>query len=122
MIVVDTNIVIAYLGHEEGVVVRIRQVIAEGEEIVVPTVVVAETLAYPGIDDETIERTRKWFSEIIVMSLDLEIAERAAALRRETGLKIIDSIVIATALENHAKLASRDAAFKKIEGLSLLAW
>ena len=122
MIVLDTNIVIAYLGADEGVKTKIREALTQGDKIAVPTVVVAEILAYPEIDEQTLTHTRQWLSEISVLVCDLETAERAAEIRRATKMKLVDSIVAANALQRHASLASRDKEFQKVPELTLLIW
>lgn len=122
MIVLDTNIAIAYLGGEEKIGERLRAAIAAGEEIFVPTIVAAELLAYPDLDAQVVAQTKEWLASITVISLDLPLAERAAETRRSTKLKLTDSAVAATALFYHAALATRDQGFRKVKGLKILEW
>ncbi|MGQ0520129.1 MAG: type II toxin-antitoxin system VapC family toxin [Actinomycetota bacterium] len=59
------------------------------------------------------------FREIPV---DRAIAERAGRLRRESGLRMPDALIAATALERKLSLATRDAKhFESVRGLRLRA-
>ena len=122
MIVLDTNIVIAFFGEEEKVVKALEKALEDGETILLPTIVKAETLGYQGINDDTMARMLQWFKDVILIQLDSELAERAAFLRRERRLKIIDCVIAATALAHNAKLATRDEEFERIAELNLLKW
>lgn len=123
MIVVDTNIVIAYFAEEERIVEKIGSVVTSGETIIVPTIVIAETLAYPHIDESLTTRIRHWLETgVIVREFDLPLAEQSAVIRRQTKLKLTDSAIAATALTHGASLATRDQQFKKVPGLTILEW
>lgn len=122
MIVLDTNIVIAFFGEEEKVVKAVEKALEDGETILLPTIVKAETLGYQGINDDTMARMLQWFKDAILIQLDSELAERAAMLRRDKKLKLIDCIIAATALAHRAKLATRDEEFGRIAELTVLKW
>ena len=122
MIVIDTNIAIAYLGGDEELAATFNKAVGQGGEIVVPTIVIAEILAYPHLDATTIKQTREWLETLVVLPLDIEIAERAAELRRATKMKLIDCVVGATAMLHQASLATRDKEFSKMPRLTILAW
>jgi len=52
--------------------------------------------------------------------VDRTIAERAGGLRRDTGLRLPDALIAATALEHELSLVSRNARdFGKAPGLRL---
>ncbi|MBI2551773.1 PIN domain-containing protein [Candidatus Uhrbacteria bacterium] len=123
MIAVDTNIVIAYLGDEPSVVNRIESAVSSGETVIVPTVVIAETFAYPYIDEALTTRIHNWLDTgVMIKSFDLPLAERSATIRRATKIKLTDCIIAATALAYGAPLATRDQQFKKVPDLTILAW
>lgn len=123
MIVVDTNIVIAYFGEDTHVIERIESAVTSGETIIVPTIVIAETLAYSNIDEILIARIHRWLETgVVVREFDLSLAEQSAAIRRETKLKLTDSAIAATALAHGASLATRDQQFKRVHGLTILEW
>ena len=122
MFVLDTNIVIAYFAEEKKVVDALETALADREPIILPTIVKAETLSYPLIDEMTLTRMRGWFENAELASLDGQIAEQAAEIRRTTGLKLIDSIIAATAFALSAKLISRDQDFKRVPGIEMITW
>lgn len=122
MLVLDTNIVIAYFAEEKTVVDALEKALAEEESIILPTIVKAETLSYPAIDTITLARMSEWFESVELAILDGQIAEQAAEIRRSTGLKLIDSIVAATALSLNANLITRDQDFKRALQLKIITW
>lgn len=122
MIVVDTNIAIAYLASESKVIRVTENALEHGEQLSLPTIVVAEILAYPELDAGTVAKTKTWLAALSVLPLDLGTAELSAEIRRETRLKLIDCIVAASALMAGAPLATRDKEFKKVKGLKILNW
>lgn len=123
MIVVDTNIVIAYFAEEARIVEKIESAVTSGETIIVPTIVIAETLAYPHIDEALTARIHYWLETgVIVKAFDLPIAEKAAAIRRATRIKLTDCAIAATALIHGATLSTRDQQFKKVSGLTIAGW
>jgi toxin FitB len=54
------------------------------------------------------------------VEVDRSIAERAGRVRRETGIRLPDALIAATALERDLDLASRNARdFTRVRGLRL---
>jgi predicted nucleic acid-binding protein len=54
------------------------------------------------------------------VAVDRSIAERAGRLRRESGVRLPDALIAATALENSLHLATRNRKdFEKVRGLRL---
>lgn len=122
MIALDTNIAIAYLAGETQVRERLRLAVLDGDKVIISTIAVAEILSYPHIDEFLITRTREWLTGIAIVSFDIQIAEHAAKIRRQTKMKLTDSAIAATALTHGALLATRDQQFKKVSGLTILEW
>ncbi len=122
MIALDTNIAIAYLADESQVRDRLRLATTTGEVVVISTIVVAEILSYPSIDENLLVRIKEWLVGVEIVSFDLLTAERAAQVRRQTNMKLTDSAIAATALIHGASLATRDQQFKKVSNLTILEW
>lgn len=122
MIALDTNIAIAYLAGEAQVRERLRLAVADGEVVIISTIAVAEILSYPSVDGILIARTREWLAGIEIVSFDIQIAEHAAQIRRQTKLKLTNSAIAATALVHGASLATRDQQFKKVPGFTIAEW
>jgi predicted nucleic acid-binding protein len=56
------------------------------------------------------------------LPVDREVAERAGRIRRETGIRLPDALIAATALENGLSLATRNRKdFEPVPGLRLKA-
>jgi predicted nucleic acid-binding protein len=54
------------------------------------------------------------------LPVDGEVAERAGRIRRETGIRLPDALIAATALEHGLMLASRNRRdFERVRGLRL---
>lgn len=52
--------------------------------------------------------------------VDRDIAERAGRVRRETGIRLPDALIAATAIERKLELASRNSRdFERVRGLRL---
>lgn len=67
------------------------------------------------IDEDVVRRLLAPFAEIPV---DRPIAERAGRVRRETGLRVPDALIAATALEAGLELWTRNARdFDRVAGL-----
>lgn len=122
MIVLDTNIVIGFLGNDDAVVKKLNQALRHNEELLIPTIVLAEILSYPGLDQTLLVRTEQLITSLSIIELNRDIAVHAATIRRATRLKLIDCIVAATAQSYLAALATRDREFKKIPDLKVLRW
>ena len=54
------------------------------------------------------------------IDIDRNVAERAGRLRRETGIRLPDALIAATAVENKLSLFTRNrSAFEKVPGLRI---
>lgn len=94
-------------------------------EVVASVLVVVETLVKPlrQHDDLLLQLYRDLLlgsDEVRLIDIDDAIAERAAQLRADAGLKTPDAIHAASALEHNAQLfVTNDPAFASVPGLSV---
>lgn len=112
--VLDTNILIAYLNGDNAVVHAVNAWNEEGRSLCVSTLAYAETLAYPVLTEKDIVLARDFLQRFIVLPFDETTAERAAQLRRAHRLPLPDAGIIATALVHHLPLVTRDKALHKV--------
>ncbi|MGC8981587.1 MAG: PIN domain-containing protein [Minisyncoccia bacterium] len=87
----------------------------------IPTIVIAEFLSYPLIDEETILKFEALLKELIIVNLDETIAKKAANLRRKYKIKLYDAIVAASCIVTKSTLLTYNLKdFKKIKELDLI--
>ena len=114
MIALDSSAVICLVEHHEPAARHISsEILSHEDRIVVSTVALTECLVGPlkANDRELYWRYKAFFDQpqVQVRDLSSSIAEQAAALRATFGLKVIDSIHLATAIECRAdKFVSTD--------------
>jgi len=118
--VLDTNILIAYLNGEEQVVATLQGWRLEQRALVISVVTFAELLALPALTQAEINAIKRFLKTLLCIPLDERLAEEAARLARNRRLRIPDAVIAATALACDMPLVSRDRAFRKVEELRLV--
>ena len=128
MILLDTNIVIAYFNGNKAILTRIQEVI---DKIVLSTLVIAE-LDYGAKASqkakENLEKLYRFVDIIQVVSFDLKCAKifgtiksRLRKLGKPTGE--IDALIAAIAIANKAILVTGNKKhFENIEDLKIEIW
>ena len=128
MIMLDTNVVVAFLNGDKSILKRIR---AEVGKITLNTLVTAE-LDYGAKASqrakENLEKLYRLVDVCQVIPFDVECAKvfgtiksRLRSLGKPTGE--MDGLIAATAMAHKATLATADIKhFENIEGLKLEAW
>lgn len=118
--ILDTNIVIAYLEGEDAVVKTLSGW-RENTSLFLPTVVESEVLSFNKWD-ETERRVTEYYlaDNFISIVFDRPIAHVAAELRRTTHVKFPDAAIAASALYLRVPLVTRNVKdFKRIPNLDL---
>ena len=124
---VDTNILLNVKNREETYYKNSRQlldIVDEGRaKCVLSTVVIAEMCSgYYEFDqleekDDFINHIRNSLNYDVV-NLDIGIADDAGRLRRSTGLRLIDTVIVASALRRGAlMLVTHDEEFRRASSL-----
>jgi tRNA(fMet)-specific endonuclease VapC len=128
MILLDTNVVVAFLNGDKSVLKRIRDQI---DRIALSTLVVAELDYGAKISQQAKENLEKLhqFADIIhVIPFDIECAKifgtiksKLRRLGKPTGE--VDALIAATAMANEAILVTANKKhFENIEGLKIEIW
>lgn len=121
MIVLDTNILIAYLKGEKTVTDFIDLARLQEERFCVSAVSAVELLAFPKLPPSQGLLIRKWLQEnMLIVDLNTSLALEAAEVCRAYRLKTADGIIAATALSLRASLMTRDKDFRRVKGLKII--
>ncbi len=109
--VVDTSVVLAYIGGGEAVSDLARQVFdafaATGRNVVaISTVTVTELLVRPFQRGPSVlavaEGFLRHFAELHLIDVTYDVAREAARIRAATGLRTPDALIVASAIASNA--------------------
>lgn len=117
---IDTNVLIYYfkglIPNDKGA--QFKEIISNTPNISVITKI--EFLGWPEYDDFSYAKSNKYISLANIILLSNEIVDRSIAIKRNNNLKLGDTIIAATALENNLILITRNIKdFTKIPDLKL---
>jgi predicted nucleic acid-binding protein len=125
-IILDTNALSAFVDGEEKLLLALKT----ETEIAIPTVVLGEYLY--GIQQSRLRVSyQAWIKKHLplfeLLPVIRETAERYSDIRRElkaagTPIPTNDLWIAAIARHHHMPLVTRDAHFRAIRGLEVLAW
>jgi len=118
----DTNILIAYLAGESGIVEPLNEWIEKGGVLYISTIVETELLSFSGWTTKEETEVKKFLEEnFISIPYDRNIARMAAKLRKDSKIKLPDAAIAATALFTNTPLVTRNERdFNKIKELQVL--
>ena len=123
MFTIDTNFLIAYLGGEAGVVLKIQEWRRHHIALFVSSITQCELLSYPKLTPIEEERILRFLQEnFILIPFDGDYAKIAAGLRRKkSSLKLPDAAIASVALMRNTPLITRNLRdFKKIPNLRIV--
>jgi predicted nucleic acid-binding protein len=118
--VIDTNILIAYLKGEQRVVIQLSAWKEEGRALFISPISIAEVLAIAPLSNAEIITIKEFLKNFISIPIDDSIAEIAGYFRGTYRIALPDAIIAATAFLRNAPLATRDQQFKKIKEIIML--
>lgn len=115
-LLLDTNVVLYFLGGVEKVV----NLLAKAEQLAVSFISEIELLSYT-LEPEEAEAIQKFIENIEVLYPDAETVKRTIELRRSKHFKIPDALIVAQAQQNRLTLATADKELvKKMQGLDII--
>jgi predicted nucleic acid-binding protein len=93
----------------------------QARRIAISAIVRAEVLAWPGHSQMSLAAALDLLDACQLVAVNAGIADEGARIRRETGLKLPDALIAATALLQGAALATANAKdFRRVPGLTLI--
>lgn len=117
--VLDTNILIAYLSGEASVVNALTHWRSEGRALVIASISFAEVLALPALSPAEIQIITRFLRSFLCIPFDERLAEKAARIARLYRLKLPDAAIAATAADCGMPLVSRDQEFRRVKEIKL---
>ncbi len=117
--VIDTNILIAYLDGQKDVVEAIQNWKSRGP-LFISAITRVELLAFAKLTPAELGRIKIFLNNFISVPLDDALAETAALFRRDYKFALPDAVIAATAADRRLPLASRDRQFKKIKEITVV--
>lgn len=115
--VLDTNIVIAYLGGDERVIKTIAQWFLERRRLIISIVTYVEVLSMREATEIQLTVMRQFLNYLVVIDLDKHLAEEVAYVRRVERLKFPDAAIVATSRMTNTPLVTRDKRLLKVKDL-----
>ena len=114
-ILLDSNIVLYFLGGEEPLMPLLEE-----KRLYISFITQLETLGYKSITEKESRMIKSFLNECIIIDINPLIKDITIKLRREYSLKLPDCIIQATALYLNIPLITADTDFKKVKELDLI--
>ena len=108
--VIDTNIFILRFND------RLAELLPRGE-IICSIITEIELLSFSKLTSAEETLIRDTLAKLAIYGIDQDIKEEAIRLRRESGIKLPDAIIAATAICHQAVLVTNDAQLQNVPGL-----
>lgn len=118
----DSSVIILFLNGKlpTEFLPRFEQSI-ESSNALISAVVRAEVLAWPQHTEASLVAATDLLDLFHLVSVDGHVANEAARIRRETGLKLPDALIAASAILQSAALVTANAKdFRRVTGLTLI--
>lgn len=120
MYTLDTNAIIYYLRDESQVVEIFRDILMQSVPIYISTITEVELFSFSQLLVSEEERINAILNTLAILPVDSNIARKAGRIKNQQGLKIVDSIIAATALLTRTTLLTRNIRdFRKVPGLEV---
>jgi predicted nucleic acid-binding protein len=114
-LLLDTNTILYFLSGDE----TISEFIS-GRKLFISIITELELLSYQKLTTKELKILNAFLSEIQIENINEEIKHTTIQLRRNTNLKLPDSIIAATAIALQLPLLSADKQLATVKGLDLI--
>jgi predicted nucleic acid-binding protein len=114
-LLLDSNIVLYLLNGEQTLVPLLEE-----KKLYVSFITQLEALGYKGITTIEQKKINQFLLECIIIDINPVIKNFTISLRQQYGLKLPDTIIMATSLYLNIPLITADKEYKKVESLDLI--
>jgi len=90
------------------------------KELFVSVITEMELLAYKNITEAEKQIIENFLAELVIINIDDKVKLNSIEVKKNSGMKLPDSIIAGTAITLKLPLITSDKQFKTIEGLNLL--
>lgn len=116
-LLIDTNIAIYFLGGEKPLVNLLHN-----EIIHLSFITQLELLAYENITEEELSKIEAFIDDCVVVDINHSIKKHTIDIRKQSGIRLPDAIIAATARSEFMPLLSADKEFRKVKSLQLFSY
>ena len=113
--VLDTNILIAFLNQERGVNGAILSWKMSGIPLFISSITVGELLSSPNLSSADIDVILRLIGTFSSIAFDNQHATVAGEIRRKYNLELPDAGIIATAIQRGVRVVTRDKQMQKVK-------
>lgn len=111
----DTNAVLYILAGDE-----VLADLLNGERLSVSIITEMELLSYKNITPKEKQQIKNFLADFVIVNINDEIKDQEIEIKKNTHLKLPDSIIAATAIILGVPLVTSDKQFRTLEKMDLL--
>lgn len=120
MYTLDTNTVIYYMDGDASVVEMVDSMFSTMSPIYISTMTALELLSLSTLQHDDFLRIRRIMNTMVVIPVDLRIAQIAGSIRRQIKIYAADAAIAATALMTKTTLVTRNTRdFERVPNLAV---
>lgn len=117
----DTNAIIALLQKDANLI----QLLQSADWVGISIISQIELLAFSGLSEADKQLFQQFLQRVEVIDLSSQersLIEQIISIRQQYRLKLPDAIIAAMAIQNSAKLVTRDIQLNKVTELTIVDW
>lgn len=111
----DTNAVLYILDGDETLINFLFE-----KELYLSIISKMKLLSYRDITDKEKQTVEEFLKEFIIINIDEKIKQNTIEVKKESGMKLPDSIIAATAISLKLPIITSDKHFKNVKHLDLV--
>lgn len=118
--VLDTNILIAYLDNDKKAIEAINTWFANNLTLFISVVTYVEILSLSEAGQADLTKIRQFLANFILIDVNKELGEIIAAVKRQYKLKFPDAAIVGTAKFLSVSLVTRDRQLGKVKEIKVV--